>query len=806
MIARRSFVKNKGFTLINLAGLSIGIAACILIAIYIVHESTYDQHVPNSKTIYRILGNFSLDDIDERGVHHSANTGSTMKADFDEVMEAGRLMDNMLFYGAGENEIRIDGERMQNHEEGFSYADQSIIDMMGVEMVYGDAKTALAEPKTIVISKRKADKYFPGQNPVGKVIYLNGNNEDPFKINGVMENFPSNSHLDYDFLITLKDVEFGEGEQTRWIQSNYFTYLQLKPDTDVVAFEKKLSNTLIQKYLKPAYLEGGFALGERLEEIMHFTLQPLTDINLYSADIDFEASSRNDIKIIRIFGIVALFILLIASINFVNLSTAKSANRAKEVGLRKVVGSTKGNLVGQFLTESILLTILAFILGGVLSFLLLPFFRDMTGIEELTIPWTNIFFIPTILLTALFVGVLAGLYPSFYLSQFNPINVLKGKLSMGSKSSGIRNVLVVFQFGISILLIIGTLIVNNQLNFILNTKFGYEKDQVIQLYGTNMLDDRVTTFKDELEKVNGITSVSISDYLPIEGTKRNGNSFVNEGRDNIDESVPGQAWVIDEDYIETLGMNIMEGRNFEEERGTEQDAVIINQKMAEKLLLEEPIGKKISRYGRLYEVVGVVENFNYSIMTEEVQPICLFFGMSPSITSIKVNSSDIPGLLNQVENKWNEFAPDLAFRYEFMDQSFARMYENVSRVKTIFISFALLAILVACLGLFALSTYMVEQRTKEIGVRKVLGATTAGLLRLLSIDFLKLVLIAFLLAAPIAYYFTNQWLQDFAYRINIQWWVFALTGIVAIGIAFFTVSFQGLKAALSNPIESLREE
>ena len=498
-IAWRNLLKNKGFTFINIIGLSIGVAACLLISLYILHESSYDKDVPNSDNIYRMVKHRIKDGNVRDGIHLSANTASTVLEDFSEVVNSGRLMDNALFWGAGSNEVRIDGEPMQHHEEGFTFADQSIIDIMGIPMVFGNASSALKEPQTIVISKRISEKYFGNKNPIGKVIYLNEKNDLPYRINGVMKDFPSNSHLHYDFLITLKGVEFGEGEQTRWIQNNYFTYLILREGTDVASFEKKMSNTLLDKYIIPANISGGYALPENFKKQFSIKIQPLTAINLYSSNINFEASFRNDIKIIWIFGIVALFILVIASINFVNLSTAKSANRAKEVGLRKVVGSTRVQLVGQFLAEAILIAIIAFIIGVFLATLLMPLFRDMSGVD-LIIPWFSLGFLPTILLAAILVGILAGLYPSFYLSNFNPINVLKGKLSTGSKSGGLRSTLVVFQFTISIILIVGTLIVNQQMNFILNSKVGFDKDQVVQIYSTNILNDRVETFKEELKK------------------------------------------------------------------------------------------------------------------------------------------------------------------------------------------------------------------------------------------------------------------------------------------------------------------
>ncbi len=802
-IAWRNLIKNRGFTFINIIGLSIGVAACILISLYIIHESSYDKEVPNSENTYRMVGDFIIEGSAVPGISFPAKTASTVITDFEEVANSGRLADH--FYGGGSNEIRFDGEAMQHHEKGFTYVDPSMINIMGIQMIYGNPTRALAEPKTVVISEDISKKYFKNENPVGRVMYLNGNNEDAFRINGVMKNFASNSHLNYDFLITLTDVEFWKGEQTSWTSNNYDTYVVLRPDTDVSEFEKKMSNTLINKYLKPAFIANGEVIGETLEDRYRIYLQKLTDINLYSAHMDFESGIRNDIKIIWIFGIVALFILVIASINFVNLSTAKSANRAKEVGLRKVVGSTRAQLVNQFLAEAILITFVAFIIGVFLASLLMPLFRDMSGMD-LIIPWSSLGFLPVILLAAILVGILAGLYPSFYLSNFNPINVLKGRLSTGSKSGGLRSTLVVFQFTISIILIVGTLIVSQQMNFILNSKVGFDKDQVVQIYSTNILNDRVETFKEELKKLPRISDVTISDYLPLEDTKRNEASFVKEGRDGIDETVGGQAWVVDEDYIETLGISLTEGRNFIAERISDEQAVILNQTMVEKLNLEDPIGKRISRYGKLYEVIGVVEDFNFNTMKESVRPLGFFRGISPTITSVKMSTGDVSEVLASMEAKWDEFVPDMAFRYEFMDASFAKMYRNVSQIKAIFTTFSILAIFVACLGLLALSAYMVEQRRKEMSIRKVLGASVQIIFRLLTKNFLILVIIALFVAVPIAYYLMKIWLQDYEYRIDMSWSVFAVAGIIAIAIALVTVSYHAMKSAVVNPAEHLRGE
>ncbi|MEL7339076.1 MAG: ABC transporter permease [Bacteroidota bacterium] len=805
-IAWRNLLKNRGFSLINIAGLGIGITACILIALFIRHEASYEKHVPNADNLYRLVGAYVNEGKLMKGVHFSANMGSTLEQDFAEVRESGRMMDNPLFNRAGTNEIRIAGEVMQRHEEGFTYADQSILDMMGVQMVRGDVASALANPFTIVISERKAKKLFGSvDKALDQTIYFNGQDNFPYKVNGVMENFPTNSHFEeYDFLVTLSGIEFGEGEQTRWLQNNYFVYLDITPGVEIKTLEEKFTNQILDEYMIPAMKDAQIADAEKFRDAMHLELQPISDIHLRSTDI-MDTKTRGDYRFVWLFGAISLFILLIACVNFINLSTAKSANRAKEVGLRKVVGSGRKTLVIQFLTESVLMTMIAFVLGLGLAALSLPYFNRIADVS-LTIPWTTWWFLPILILAAIMVGIISGIYPAFYLSGFRPIDVLRGKVRRGSKSSGLRGGLVVFQFAIAMILIVSTLTVNQQMKYILTKKVGYQKEQVIQIYGTSMLGEQDQAFKAELETLSGVSSVSISDYLPIDGTKRNGNTFYNEGKDQTDRGLPGQAWIIDEDYLETMEMNLIAGRNYDAERGEEDQKVIINEKMVEKLNMSEPIGKNLSRFNTLYEIIGVVEDFNYEALSYEVRPLAMFYGNSNSIISVKANTEDMNALLTRIEGKWQAFAPNLAFRYSFMDDEYAEMYAYVQRIGTLFTNFAFLAILIACLGLFTLSAFMAEQRGKEISIRKVLGANASAMVGLLSKDFLKPVLLALILGSPLAYYAMDQWLQDFAYSQGVQWWVFLLAGMIALLIAFLTISVQSIKAAISDPIHALRNE
>jgi putative ABC transport system permease protein len=804
-IAVRQLRKQKLYAAIKIGGFALSIAACLLIALYIRQELSFDKSYPNADRIYRIVGEYNFDNIHAKGTDWPAAMGKTVKADFPEVEKSGRLMSNSLFWGAGSNELKRGDSPDNTHEEGFAYADQSMLDILKLPMVYGDASHALSEPLTMVISKSKADKYYPNQNPVGKVMYLNNDKSKPYKIGAVMQDIPPTSHLhDYSFFLTLEGVEFWKGEQTTWGASNYNIYVMLKPGADVARFNHKLTDGIINNYYLPDLVKSGNKFASIIKNSLKLRLQNVKDINLKSYDIH-DGMSHGDIRFIWLFGAVAGFILVIACINFINLSTAKSANRAKEVGLRKVVGSQRSGLIKQFLTESLLYSFFSFVLGLFLAALLLPYFNTLTA-KSLTIPWLQWWLLPTVLASAILIGVVAGIYPAFYLSSFKPVEVLKGKLSAGSKSSVLRNGLVVFQFTTSIILIISTVVIYSQMQYILNKKVGFEKDQVVMIQGTNTLDNEVKSFKNELLKLSSVQSVSISDFLPIAGTKRNGNPFYNEGKNKVDAAIDGQLWDIDSDYLKTFGMKLVAGRNFNPAMKTDSQAVIINQTLARKLNLKNPVGKRITSWGDPLLVIGVVKDFNYESFRDEIGALVMRQSNSPSIVSVKIKADDVKNTLAQIEATWKKFSPNQAIRYTFMDERFANMYADIQRMGRIFTSCAILAICIACLGLFALAAFMAEQRSKEIGIRKVLGATVSNITALLSMNFIKLVFIAIIIASPIAWWAMTKWLQDFTYRINISWWMFATAGIVAIIIALATVSYQSIKAAVMNPVKSLKAE
>jgi len=805
-IAMRQLSKQKMYAAIKIGGFALSIAACLLIALYIRHELSYDSYYPNAGRIYRMIGEMTDEGVTEKGTSWPAPFGKAIKDEFPQMELVARIMPNSLFNGAGSNQLRRADKAENTFEEGFTYADPELLQMFSIPMVYGDRDHALSEPNTIVISKRKADKYFPGEDPVGKVLILNDDLKKPYRIGGVMENFPDNSHLHFDFLLTLKGVEFWPGEQTEWLSSNYDTYVMPRPGTDMERFNAKLVDVAVYKYYVPALKRAGNKIVEKVGKSLQLRMisQPVEDIHLRSGGID---GGKNGIIFVWLFGAIALFILVIACINFINLATARSANRAKEVGLKKAIGSYRSDLVKQFLTESLLYSFLSFGIAIVLAWLLLPYFNTLSG-KSLSIPWTAWWLGPLFIISAFIIGIVAGLYPAFYLSAFQPIAVLKGKVSRGTKNSNLRSTLVVFQFTASIILIIGTFVIYRQMQFIMNRELGFEKDQVLIIQGANTLDNQVGVLKQELLQLPQVQHVAISDYLPVSGTKRNGNPFWKEGKTTEENSVDGQFWRIDLDYIETMGMQIVAGRNFSKDMRTDSQAAIINQTMAAKLFPGEKnvIGKRLTNGGAPREILGVVKDFNFESMRSRIVPLCMVLGNSPTIVSVKLKTTDMRKTIAAITGVWKNISPHQPFRYTFLNERFASMYDDVLRTGRIFTGFAVLAIIVACLGLFALSAYMAEQRSKEISIRKVLGASVSQVTALISKDFVKLVVIALLLACPIAWWGMNKWLQDFAYQTTISWWIFAIAGVLVVIIALATISFQSIRAAVANPVDSLKNE
>ena len=803
-VAWRQVLQQKLFSFIKIAGLAIGVAVCLLITLFIRDEFSYDRHHPDADRIHRLYAQHTYQGRSEAVCHLPPPASDVLIKEFPEIAVAGRINATELFDGPGSNQLRVNGYPRSTYEEGFAYIDQEIIDIFQLSFKYGDPSTALRQPETMVISAAKAEKYFPGQDPVGRSVILNEREDMTFTITGVLDDSPVNSHLNYDFLLSLANVEFWPGEQEQWGSANYLIYFKLKDESDIGTLQSKL-DLIVTKYLAPAWARDFNDDPETVSDMVKMGSTPVADIHLRAAH-QHDGMTHSDIKYVNILGLAALFILLIACINFINLSTAKSANRAKEVGMRKVAGAYREQLISQFLAESLLFSLLAFVVGVVLAHFLLPYFNELAA-KNLVMPWGHWQFYLLLIGTVFLVGILAGLYPAFYLSFFRPIQVFRGMISKGSKSSPLRSSLVVFQFATSIGLIIGTLVIQRQLNYILNKKLGYDKERVLLLHGAQTLEDQVLALKQELLKNPAIQMASASGYLPVDGTKRNGNTFREEGRANTTDGIPGQIWRVDHDYVSTMGMEIVQGRDFSIDMPTDSQAVIINETMAAKLELTDPLGKQINNgFESPWEVIGVVKDFHFRNLKQQIDPLCLVIGNSPSILSLKLAPGDPSGPLSSIVQTWDRFSPSQPIRYTFLDENFATMYADLDRFRQILGIASLLAVLVACMGLFGLSVFIAEQRRKEIGIRKVLGASQATLVRMLTFEFSKLVLIAMILAIPVAWYLLRNWLADFTYSIDLTADVFILAGMLTLLIAILTMSFQAVRAASANPVESLRSD
>lgn len=800
----RNLLKQRTYSVIKIGGFSLSVAVCFLIAMWIRDEVSYDSFYPNASRVFRLVGVVNKEEgTTEKGVHFQPPMAQALVDDLPEIEKAGRY-NNVELFGAANAAIRRSDRVENNYEESLAYFDQSLLEILQLPLLQGNPTKALATPYSIVISRKKAAQYFPDEDPIGKSLIINDDVKHPYTIGGVLDDVSEKSHLNFDFLLTLTAKEFWPGEQTDWCCSNYPTYVLLKEGVNAEAFAGKMTGVVIEKYVRPRLVEQGRTNIEEYLKTIYLELQPVSKVHLYSAGIQDDLS-HGDIRFVWMFAAVAVFVLMIACINFINLSTAKSANRAKEVGLRKVVGSFRSDLVNQFMIESLLYSFLSFIIGMALASLILPFFNEIAG-KNLEFPWKEWWLMPIVVGASLVVGVTAGAYPSFYLSSFRPIQVLKGRISRGSSTSSMRATLVVFQFTISIVLIVATFVIYRQMQFILNTKIGFNKDNVLVIQGTHMLGEKVDLLKERLLENPNIEFVSIGDYLPVRGTKRNGNQFAKEGRAKIDGTVSGQFWQADEDYINVMGMNVIQGRNFNPELESDKGAVIINQRMAKELNLDNPIGERISN-GNTFNVVGVVEDFHFDSFKQGIEPLAISFNKSPTIVSARVKAgSDPSDIIKSVTALWKEMAPNQPIRYTFLDQSYARMYDDVRRMSVVFTSCAVFAIMVACLGLFGLSAFMAEQRSKEISIRLVLGASLKSILVLIMQNFFWLIIISFVFSAPLAWYVTNQWLQDYVYRIDLTWDVFIIAGCIALGIALLTISYQSIRAALINPVDNLRAD
>jgi putative ABC transport system permease protein len=804
-IAWRNLMKYKFISFINLFGLTVGITCCLLITIYIVNELSYDKYNKNAENIYRVTRSFNNADgvVSLNLSTVSPPFGYYFPTDFPEIIKMTRLLNN------GTTPLKYKDKLISEPEVYFG--DENLFDVFTLKVLEGDPKTALKEPFSVMLSEETAKKYFGNEDPMNKI--MRANNQFDVKVTGVYQKFPANSHLHPGMLVsfnTLKDsaVYGAENLRTNWGNNSFFTYLLLPEHYDV--------NRMIARF--PAFVDNRMdhkdyngALPSKFTKI---GLQKLTDIHLYS-HTDYEAEPNGDISRVYIFSIIALFILLIACINYMNLSTARSALRAREIGIRKVIGARKKEIISQFLSESVLIAWAAILISLILLYFTLPWLNKISE-QNLSMSILEKWQVLVPILTAPFIiGILSGLYPALFMSSFQPVKTLKGLLKAGKGNISFRKVLVVTQFSISIVLIITTIIVFQQLRYMQQTSLGYDKEHLITIPYNNSINPSYDLFRNELLRNPDIKDVARSSRIPTGRLldAMGASTFVGDSSRPVTADIKFVA--ADYDFIPTYGVHVVAGRNFSRSYGTDTSNFILNESAVSAIGWKSPeqaIGRDFKYASTKGKVIGVIGDFHFESLRQKIVPIIL---LNPPTTatdsyfnslSVKINGNNTQNTLAVIENTWKKYLPEIPYRFAFLDERFADLYKAEQRQGTIFTVFACIAIFIACLGLFGLSAFTISQRVKEIGVRRVLGANIDSIVILLSKDFLRLVLIASCIAFPIAWYAMTHWLGDFAYRISIHWWVFALAAVLASIVALATVSFHAFKAAVVNPVKSLKME
>ena len=787
-IALRNIRRHKGYSFINIAGLAVGMACCMLILLYVRYELSYDTYHANADRIYRVAERLHWYGKDTHKAVTQAPLALALETDFPEVIHAVRLMD---LRGWGDK-VLVAHEEKSFYEEKWLYADASVFDIFTFPLIKGNSKTALIHPFSVVVTESIAKKYFGEDDPTGQSFLID--DEHHFTITGVVKDVPENAHFRFDFLASFSTVERWRGKWlNNWYNHMYYTYVLLDENCKAHELESRF----------PDFIRNH--TGVREEVRIEYHLQSLTDIHLHSK-LEGEIEPNGDIVYIYIFASIAVFILLIACINFMNLATARAVSRAREVGIRKVVGAYRSQLVKQFLGESVLFVLLALPVAIVLAELILPAYNALTEKSMgfyLFDHWSVILFF---IVVTLFVGVLAGIYPALFLSGFKPIRVFKGRGSDRGRS-WLRKGLIIFQFIISIALIVSTLIVKKQMHYMRAKKLGFDKEQIVVL--PTMRDQRLRnlygTMKHELLKYPKIRNVSASSGLPGRITHH----WVFDAKGEGEAGERQSAWImmVDHDFVKTLGIEVVEGRDFSKSHATdEKEAILLNESAKETFGWDSPIGKNIKTENKEGVVIGVVKDFHFQSLYQRIEPLVMYIYPRYNYFAVRLAPDDIPASMAFIKTRWQELVPDRPFEYYFLDNDFDSLYRAEERVGEIFEYFAVLSIFISCLGLFGLVSFSAERRTKEIGIRKVLGASVPNIILLISREFVKLVLIANMIAWPAAFFVMRRWLQNFAYRTDFGVWMFFLSAVLALGIALMTVSYQSIRAALANPVDALRYE
>jgi len=796
-IGWRNLLKNKAHFVINTTGLALGIATCLIISMFVVDELSYDHFNENADRMARIVLKGKVNGEVIKEAVTPAPVGPTLKEEFPEVEQATRLR------RVGSPKIQYKNTTYRNSQ--LAFVDPNFFEVFTIPLLEGDPHTALKDPNTIIITREESLKYFGDEDPINKVLEFKDQGAQ-LKVTGVIERVPANSHFHFDMFASMTGLD--DAKVDNWMASNYFNYVVLAKGTDFKVFESKLPD-IVTKYMGPQVEQIGMTY-EKFKENgneIGFFVQPLTDIHLHS---DFASQTElepgGDLKSVYIFGAVALFMLLIACINFMNLSTAAATKRSKEVGVKKVLGSQARQLIQQFLTESFISTCVAMLFALALTVMALPIFNHLSG-KSLE---ANFLLKPEVVIALAMLGLvitfLAGSYPAFFLSSFRPIAALKNKVAGGGRSKGIRSGLVVFQFVISAALIVAIIIVNQQMSYIQMKEVGYDRDQIMVLRESYLLGNKESVFRDQILAEPGVSSITMSGFMPAGPTDNNMMGvYPGEQQEAIRRTL---VYNIDEQYLSTMGMELVTGRNFSATPAADSLHAIINETAVRIFGLgENPIGQVLTADGgkRKLTVIGVVKDFHFRSLHEAIAPLIMLNNPYGGLI-IRTNTKDVAALVASISTKWQAFETGEPFSYAFLDDLYNETYVVEQKMGDVLKIFGLLTILVACLGLFGLVTFTAEQRVKEIGIRKVLGANVSQIVSLLSRDLILLVAISFIIAFPLGFYLMDKWLQDFAYRIEIRWWVFVLAGSATILIAFLTMSVKTIKSALINPVDSLRSE
>ncbi|MCO5272653.1 MAG: ABC transporter permease [Cyclobacteriaceae bacterium] len=815
-IAVRNFIKQPFFTFLNTFGLALGLAGGLLIALFIYDELSYDKMFGDADRIYRV-------NIDNRtsGEESSYATapgpmGGVLKADCPQVELVTRFreVDGAL--------VRRPGVGLNVKETHVAAVDSSFFAMFGLKLLEGNPRTALKEPYSIVLTRSAAQRHFGPANALGKSLLLD--NEKNFVVTGVMEDLPRNSFLrNHNVFISLSS--YPDANTLAWNTWYFPTFVKLAPDSRVGDLQSFL-NTVKENYLIPwamtfvpgLTIESSRAKDKETGNYMRFNTTALTDIHLHSTGKEGEFSPNSDIENVYIMAFIGLFLIILASVNFMNLSTAHSLTRAKEVGIRKTLGSNKLGLVKQFLTESVIISFLSLILSMGIVVLALPLFNGLAG-KNISIPFESTLFWTGLVATTVLLGLLSGGYPAFFMSRFVPAKVLKGGHG-GTRGGGIRNALIVFQFTISIFLIVGTLVIYQQVNFIRHKDLGFQKDQELVVEDVRAVGNKVGALKEEIKKINQVENITLSDYLPTPSA-RGGTTYFLEGAMgtegfNSDKATIMEKWLIDYDYLPTLGLKIIAGRNFDPGFGTDSSALLLNES-AVKLLGLTPgsaLGMRMTsdfhrpdkENMKYLTVIGVVKNFHYESLRHNIDALSLALGSNANKMVIKLRAGDFQESIDGIKEKWDKLANGQPFHYYFMDDSFNDTYKSELRLGGVFITFTMLSLCIACLGLFGLATFNAEKKTKEIGIKKVMGASVGLITFQLSYYFLKLVALASMISLPLSWFAMSKWLEGFSFRVDISTWTLALAAVLAMIVSLATVGFQSVKTAMTNPVKSLRSE